>query len=93
MRENKSLSNKCKCRTCEYDDSDSEKQPCLGCAYTNINNKGFIGTNHVLKKDDIMQEINLLKQRIEQLEFDRLTSCMCRNKIVVAKDDELKDIY
>ena len=88
MRNDINLYNKCQCKTCKHKKKRSKSTPCNTCKFICSDEGINIGNNHSDSKVSVFvlkKEIDLLTQRIEQLEFDRLTGCMCKNNIITNK--------
>ena len=91
MKRNLLEYNKSDCTSCDNKLTNSYYEPCKSCQYIPTSSGATIGSSHsrrdvtsiVLKKD-----FDILLQRVEQLEYERLMSCLCRNKIIDVKIDK-----
>ena len=88
MRNTFRLSIKCQCKTCNDKNNLFTDLPCKDCRFTSAGSNDTIGDNHSTRPISMItlkHEMDSLNQRIEQLEFEQLTTCLCKKKIKVIK--------
>ena len=91
MRHSISEFNKSQCRTCYHKKIKSTDSPCDTCEYILTGFGTTVGNNHSEHNATIVvvrKDLDMLMQRVEELEHQRLTGCLCRNSIVTATIDK-----
>ena len=90
MRLNLGAYNKSQCTSCFHKKVKRTDRPCSSCEYILTEFGGTIGSQHTNQNETIVvirKDLDVLIQRVEQLEFEQLTTCKCTKSIVKHREE------